>query len=197
MISTFTAFFDANIFFGARLRSLVVELAQSGLFRARWSENVHREWIDAVANARPGIARASLERVSQLMNAAVLESVVSGYEPLLEALSLPDEKDRHILAAAVVARASVIVTFNERDFPPAALAPFGIHTRHPDQFILDIEGLDPGLFIARIETDLAHYASPPLSFASYCMDLRAAGLPKTADHLQQLEVLFPSPGFGG
>ena len=35
MISTFTAFFDANVFYGARLRSLVLYAAQTKLFRAR------------------------------------------------------------------------------------------------------------------------------------------------------------------
>ncbi|MCJ2140367.1 hypothetical protein [Methylobacterium sp. E-066] len=48
MPSTFTAFFDANVFFGARLRSLVMEVAQSGVFRARWSPDVHDEWIRSV-----------------------------------------------------------------------------------------------------------------------------------------------------
>jgi hypothetical protein len=52
MISTFTGFCDANVFFGARLRSLVVELAQTGLFRARWSEEVHREWSPTAANLK-------------------------------------------------------------------------------------------------------------------------------------------------
>lgn len=37
MISIFTAFFDANAFYGARLRSLLLTLAQTKQFRARWS----------------------------------------------------------------------------------------------------------------------------------------------------------------
>jgi hypothetical protein len=49
MISNLTAFIDANVFFGARLRSLLLELAMTGLFRVRWSEDVHREWMNAVA----------------------------------------------------------------------------------------------------------------------------------------------------
>lgn len=45
MISTFTAFIDANVFYGARLRSLVLFVAQSKIFRARWSNEVHDEWV--------------------------------------------------------------------------------------------------------------------------------------------------------
>jgi hypothetical protein len=48
MISTFTAFIDANVFYGARLRSLVLFVAQTKLYRAKWSERVNDEWVDAV-----------------------------------------------------------------------------------------------------------------------------------------------------
>jgi len=43
------------------------------------------------------------------------------HEPLIDALTLPDFDDRHVLAAAVTARAQVIVTTNVKDFPTAAL----------------------------------------------------------------------------
>lgn len=49
MISTFTVFIDANVFFGARLRSLVLFMAQSKMYRARWTERVHEEWMRNVA----------------------------------------------------------------------------------------------------------------------------------------------------
>jgi hypothetical protein len=48
MISTFTAFIDANVLYGARLRSLVLFVAQTKLYRAKWSERVNDEWVDAV-----------------------------------------------------------------------------------------------------------------------------------------------------
>jgi hypothetical protein len=58
MISTFTAFIDANVFYGARLRSLVLFVAQTKLYRAKWSERVNDdEWVDAVVRKakRPSI----------------------------------------------------------------------------------------------------------------------------------------------
>jgi hypothetical protein len=48
MISTFTALFDSNVLYGARIRSLLMELAMTGLFRARWSPDINREWLRAV-----------------------------------------------------------------------------------------------------------------------------------------------------
>jgi len=193
MISTFTAFFDSNVFFGARLRSLIIEAAQSGLFRARWSEDIHREWIDAVAAKRPDIERKALERVQTLMDAAVPGCITKGYERLVASLTLPDPNDRHVLAAAIVAKASVIVTFNEKDFPNGSLAPFDLHTRHPDDFLLDIESLDSARFVEIVANDLAHYCEPPLSISDYCEALIRAGAPNTAGKIEQLAILFETP----
>jgi hypothetical protein len=66
-----------------------------------------------------------------MMNSSVRDCLVTGYEPLIEGLTLPDPNDRHVLAAAILAGADVIVTFNLRDFPPEALARFGVEARRP------------------------------------------------------------------
>jgi hypothetical protein len=58
------------------------------------------------------------------MNEAVRDCLVTGYEDLIESLTLPDPDDRHVLAAAIRAGAEVIVTYNLKDFSPEALARF-------------------------------------------------------------------------
>ncbi len=69
------------------------------------------------------------------MNAAAPDCLVAGCEPLIPGLQLPDPDDRHVLAAAIRSSAQVIVTFNLKDFPESALAPFGIEPMHPDVFV--------------------------------------------------------------
>jgi PIN domain len=96
----------------------------SGLFRARWTADIHREWMEAVA-AKAGIDIARLEKTRRLLDASVPDALVSGYEGLIPALQLPDPDDRHVLAAAIRCGASAIVTFNERDFPADELAKYG------------------------------------------------------------------------
>jgi len=117
MSSTFTALFDANVLYGARLRSLLMELAMSGLFRARWSNDIHREWMTAVST-NTGIPLQQLQSTRAYMDAAVPDGCISGYEALIPALELPDPHDRHVLAAAIRGGASVIVTFNRATSPP-------------------------------------------------------------------------------
>ncbi|KNY20074.1 PIN domain-containing protein [Methylobacterium sp. ARG-1] len=188
MRSTFTAFFDANVFFGARLRSLVMEVAQSGVFRARWSADVHDEWIRSVLGRRADLRREQIEPIRSMME--VPDALVSGYAGLIPALTLPDPDDRHILAAAIVGRADVIVTFNEKDFPAEALAPYGIHTRHPDAFFSEAEGVEPDMLTDAAARDLAHYKRPPLTPRQYTDDLRGAGVPQLADYLWRMRVLL-------
>ena len=79
------------------------------------------------------------------MDASVPDALVTGYEDLIPALTLPDPDDRHVLAAAIRCGASAIVTFNEKYFPTDALSKYGVHTRHPDDFIMDVDGLNRGV----------------------------------------------------
>src|SRR5262249_52720238 len=117
MISTFGAVFDSNVLYGSRIRSLLMELSKSGLFRPYWSADIHREWMSAVSK-KAGLPIECLEATRIHMDNAVPDACITGYEGLIPALTLPDPNDRHVLAAAIRASASAIVTFNEKDFPP-------------------------------------------------------------------------------
>jgi predicted nucleic acid-binding protein len=123
-MSYYTAFLDANVVYPATVRDILLELAQTDLFKAKWSQDVHREWIEALLRNEPHRERARLERTRDLMNSAVRDCLVTGYEALIPSLELPDPDDRHVLAAAIVGRCDVIVTCNLQDFPAPTLAPF-------------------------------------------------------------------------
>jgi hypothetical protein len=189
MISTFTVFFDANVFYGARLRSLVLFLAQTKLFRARWSDAVHEEWIENLLRKRPDLRRENLLKTRQLMDQAVPDCLVSGYEPLVAGLNLPDPGDRHVLAAAILTRAHAIVTFNGADFPADYLSGFRLSSKHPDDFLPDTLSLEPAIFAEAVLKDFEHYQRPALSFESYISALAAAGVPKTSALLREWEIL--------
>ncbi|WP_322415337.1 PIN domain-containing protein [Mesorhizobium huakuii] len=189
MISTFTAFIDANVFFGARLRSLLLFLSQIKMYRARWSERVHQEWVAAVAEKR-GIEPEKLQRTRELMDRAVPDALVSGYEQLEEGIKLPDPDDRHVVAAATLTRADVIVTFNLDDFPADALKPLRLEARHPDEFLLDLFDISNELFVEAVRRDFEHYIQPKLTFADYVDGFRKADVPKTADLMEKLRILI-------
>jgi hypothetical protein len=101
-----------------------MEMAAMGLFRAKWTDRIHEEWISSLLENRPDLTRNKLERTRDLMNEAVPDCLVDGYEPLTAGVELPDENDRHVLAAAIHCSADALVTFNLKDFPPDRLAPY-------------------------------------------------------------------------
>src|SRR5215467_7169425 len=142
MATTFTALIDACVLYPAPLRDLLMWLALTDLFRARWTDEIHDEWIRNVLADRPDLRPEQLERTRQLMNTRVRDCLVTGYENLIEKLTLPDRNDRHVLAAAILAGADVIVTFNLTDFPADILSQFSIETRHPDDFVLALMDRD-------------------------------------------------------
>jgi predicted nucleic acid-binding protein len=122
-MSSYTAILDANVLYPAPMRDVLIEIAVTDLFKAKWSEDIHREWIDSLLRNEPHRDRAALERTRDLMNRAVRDCLVTGYEPLIQSIALPDADDRHVLAAAIVGRCDMIVTQNLKHFPEAALAP--------------------------------------------------------------------------
>ena len=119
-----TAVLDASVLYPALLRNMLMRLALHGLFRARWSAQIHEEWIAALLRNRPDLTRARVEHTRNLTDLHIQDALVTGYRSRIEASALPDADDRHVLAAAIHCGANVIVTTNLRDFPNSVLAGF-------------------------------------------------------------------------
>lgn len=115
--SHFTVVYDACVLYPAPLRDLLMRLALTDLYRARWTDRIHDEWMHSVLKQRPDLKREDLERTRELMNAHVRDCLVTGFEYLIPVVELPDPDDRHVVAAAIHAGADLIVTFNLQDFP--------------------------------------------------------------------------------
>jgi len=142
-VAAFTALYDACVLYPAPLRDLLMWLALTDLFRARWTNAIHEEWMRNVLKNRPDLTRAQLERTRDLMNANVRDCLVTGYEDLIDTVTLPDPDDQHVLAAAIRGRADVIVTFDLDDFPADAIQPYGVDAQHPDDFVTHLLDLAP------------------------------------------------------
>jgi predicted nucleic acid-binding protein len=184
-VAVFGAFYDANVLYPSELRNLLMHLALTGLFRAKWSAAVHEEWISNLLENRPDLTREKLERTRALMDKHATDALVSGYEDLIPGLQLPDPDDRHVLAAAIRGHADVIVTMNLKDFPADILAPFGIDAQHPDEFILHLLDLAPGAVVAAAQTHRESLKNPPKTVAEYLNTLERKGLTQTVAVLRE------------
>jgi len=68
--------------------------------------------------------------------------------------------DRHVVAAAVHARAATIVTYNTKDFPPPSLAPHGIVAVGPSMFLKNLYAQVPGEITATLRAQAAAIGQP-------------------------------------
>lgn len=184
---SFTAFLDASVLYPAPLRDLLLELAVADLYRAKWSNAVHDEWINALLRTRDDLTRERLERTRDLMNTHVRDALVAEFEDLVDVLELPDPGDRHVLAAAIKGRADLIVISNLKDFPPAAIAHWGLEAQHPDEFLMHQFHLSQPVFLEALKTVRLRLRKPPKSVEEYLDTLRAQGLLATVSEIAPFE----------
>jgi predicted nucleic acid-binding protein len=189
-LPVFTALFDANVLYSIVITDIVMELASTGLFRARWSEHIHAEWVHNIVKNRPDIPPEAIERRRRSMDTHFPDALVTGYQPLIDSLVLPDPDDRHVLAAAITGRADVIVTSNLADFPSAALTPYGLEVQHPDEFLNHQRTLDESNFLTCIKVIRARLKNPKYTAEGYIDHLRASGLQIVAAHLIRAKALI-------
>lgn len=181
--SPFTAIFDACVLYPAPLRDFLMWLGLSGRFRARWSRDIHEEWKRNLLLNRPDLTRAQVDRTSDLMDRAIPDGLVDGYEALVAGLTLPDPDDCHVLAAAIRCGASVIVTFNQKDFPAEVLASYGLESQHPDEFVENLFDLDAAAVVAAAQRQRSQLKNPPIDVDRYLEILFRQGLVQTTKAL--------------
>ena len=183
-VSTPTVLLDACVLYPAALRDLFMRLVVHELIQAKWSEKIHDEWITAVLRERPDLTRSQLERTRALMNLHGGDCLVEGYEHRIEALTLPDVDDRHVLAAAIESEADAIVTWNLSDFPASALNPHGIALWTPDMLMMRLLAEHREAVIEAMRGHRASLRNPPRTAAEYLETLSSQGLKKSVAVLE-------------
>jgi predicted nucleic acid-binding protein len=185
---SFAVVYDACVLYPAPLRDLLVQLATARIFRAKWTEQIHDEWIRNLLIKRPDLQAKQLDRVRNLMNSKIQDSLVTDFESLIPNLELPDPDDRHVLAAAIKAEADVIVTFNLKDFPAVKLSVHGIEAKHPDVFVSEMLDCNRQEVWQAVQIIVARLKNPPQTFDNYMETLLKQGLPNTVSRLKELNV---------
>jgi hypothetical protein len=186
----FSALYDACVLYPAPIRDVLMRLALTDLYRARWTNLIHEEWIRSLLAKRPDLTRAQLERTRDLMNAHARDALITDFEDLIPSLTLPDPDDRHVLAAAIRGRVDVIVTYNLKDFPTKALAPYGVGVQHPDEFLTHLLDLAPGIVLAALQRLRQSLKNPPVAIENYLTILEQHELSSFVAKLREFQSLL-------
>lgn len=171
---------DSNVLYPALLRDLLILLHEAKLFHARWTDEILDEMVRSITSNRPEIANR-IKRTRSVMKENLPDSLVSGHEYLIPKLQLPDPHDRHVLAAAIHCRVSIIVTDNLKDFPDRVLSKYKIIANSPDQFLSDLLQRDPTKVIRVIGDLSANLLHPPIELPESLDSFAENHIPKTTE----------------
>jgi len=182
------AVLDANVLYPAGSRDLFMRVHVEGVFQPRWTARIHDEWIRNVA-ANERIPRTKLEQVRKLMDRHAADALVRGWQRFLPRLAATgiDPKDRHVVAAALKARADcggegevTIVTSDIRGFPARELEPLGLVRSLPDAFTLTLLERDPDRVLTALAKMRAALTRPAFSRDRFVDELLAGHFPALA-----------------
>ena len=132
------------------VRQILLEAASADLFIPLWSDKIFEEW--------QFVASKSSEQDSEAIKIEILlikdkwrNSLVPRDRALEDTLFLPDADDRHVLAAALVGKADVLLTNNLKDFPERILSEYGLTRKSIDSFLWELFTQEPELINSFVE----------------------------------------------
>jgi len=179
------AVFDACILYPFHLRNVVVQAAVDRVVEARWTDAIHEEWVRSLAADAPAIPIERLQVTRRLMNDAIPTAMVNGYEKHIPMVTLPDPDDRHVVAAAIAAKASLILTWNLRHFPESALNKFGLRTMNPDKFLSGLFEKAPDLVIGSLANARRNLSKSRVSASDFIAILKGQKLVQLAKRIEK------------
>ena len=180
----FTCVLDTNVIYPIDIRDLLLWFVHFDLYTPKWSQAIFDELYQVMISKR--MPEDEAKKQIQNINMAFPDALVNNYEELIETLSLPDKKDRHVLAAAIKSDANLIVTNNLKDFDNNNLSKFGLTAKSADNFITDTIDLNTKLAKEAFTTMVAHRTKPSLDEYQVLDILRKRGLINSADYLHSL-----------
>jgi predicted nucleic acid-binding protein len=181
----YTAVLDACVLFSRLQRDVLLSLAHADLYTARWTQDIEREWASSLVEKYPDAAD-KIPRLVEHMREAIPDCLIVDYAPLIASIQLPDESDRHVLAAAIRGNADAIVSLNTKDFPASVLATFDIEIQTPDQFVLNQIMLNPPKALMAIKKMRERWERPSMLAADMVDLFEKRQLPQTAAHLRDV-----------
>ena len=191
----FTVLVDACALVPVLSRNLLLSLAEAELFRLHWSslilDEAERAVAGVLAKRDPDDAVARARRARAGMERAFPEAIVTGYDMLAVGLmDLPDPHDAHVVAAALRAGASLIVTDNLKHFAHQSLAPLSLEAKSADDFVADTIDLDQGRAVAAVRTVRERLKRPLIVPDDLLLTMEARGPRATADALRPYLLLL-------
>lgn len=184
--SNFIAILDACVLYPAPVRDLLLSLADNGLYKPKWSEEIQDEWSRNLLLNRPDLNIGQLQLTIEAMNDAFPDSNIDKFASLIPSIILPDPNDRHVVAAAIRSKADVIVTYNLKDFPKSIEHEYDIEIQHPDEFLCNVYDLHPEKAREAFAKMVKRLKNPPKSQSEVLETLSKSDLKRIIEKLKDV-----------
>lgn len=146
----FKVVLDACVLAPANLCDVFLSLAETRrLYLPVWTHTI----LDEVQRTQTGRLKwpADLSAYWRLeVEKNFPEALVTDYETLIPICTNQD-KDRHVLASAIKAKAEMIVTMNVRDFPENALKSWDVTVCHPGDYLITLYTMNEGVVVSKLD----------------------------------------------
>ncbi len=178
---------DANVLYPPTLRDLLFCLAKKDVLSLYWSEKIIEEWTYNVQRQLNAMQKKELQKVQIDMASKYSDSLVKGYEYLMDTIRLNAANDKHVAAAAVHAKVDVLLTFNTKDFPKSSLRKYGIVPTNPDRFLCDLMPMHHSNIVIAIDEMISMKRYTDSSRDTIVTSLHNRGLIKS---MRMLKAIF-------
>lgn len=149
MIADYKIVLDACVLANYGVCNLYLRLAEKPrLFLPRWSPDILDEVYQTHLNKLEWPERLA-DSFQQAVKESFPEAMITGYQDFIP-LMTNDEKDRHVLAAAVREKINLIITFNLKDFKEEDLAKWDVEAMHPQDYLLTLYAMKPGRVMMKL-----------------------------------------------
>lgn len=160
-MSSLVAVLDACVLFPPSLRDILLRAAYADLYRVQLTDDILDEVErNLIKNAH--LSKYKAQKHMEVIREEFPDAFVTHHRPLIEVMP-NNEKDRHVLAAAIAGRAQIIVTQNLKDFPQDALEPFEVEAQSPDDFLIMLFDNYPDEMITIIKEQAKDLRNPPMT----------------------------------
>jgi len=178
---------DANVLYSRVLRDYLVYAADEGVISIRWSRLILSEAMNHLQANNATFDDEHADLLIDLLNSAYPRAEVTptaAARRKVNKLNMPDDDDRHVLAAAVSASADILCTNNVKDFPTEAMASVQIELLTSDVLLARLVAAHPSQMLAAHRTAVARLTGATDS--STISALRRAKATQTADLMAAL-----------
>ncbi|MCE7058125.1 PIN domain-containing protein [Algoriphagus sp. AGSA1] len=183
------ALLDACVLYPAPIRDFLLNLAEAGLFKPKWTSKIHQEWTRNLIAKRPDLKPERIKRTVELMDGAFPDALVEDYESGITTVELPDPDDRHVLAAAISSNVNYLVTSNLKDFPFEICLKHRIEPIHPDEFVLLLREASPNAVYDSFIYLVKSLKKPPQNMGQVLETLEKCGLEKSVQWLDGFDSI--------